>query len=272
MNEASVHTDLIVTLLISMVIFLLLVGFIVTFVLIYQKRRARHRQAITALTVNFEHEMLKSQLEIQEQTLQTISEEIHDNIGQVLSLAKLTLADDTDDVAAMKEQRDESRQLITKAISDLRDLSKSLSTDKISEIGLSRAIELQLTILNRAAHFSTGFVVSGSCIKFPVAQELMIFRIFQELLNNTIKHAHASHLDVKLDCTTDGLLLVTADNGCGFKTDAAAVTVTSGLGLNSIKKRVALFNGRVDIVSIPDKGTTISIFFPHPANAPATKN
>lgn len=272
MNEASVHTDLIVTLLIGMIVFLLLVGFIITFVLIYQKRRVRHRQMITELTVNFKHEILKSQLEIQEQTLQTISEEIHDNIGQVLSLAKLTLADDTDDVAAMKEQRDESRQLITKAISDLRDLSKSLSTDKISEIGLSRAIELQLAILNRAAHFNTGFVVSGECIKFPVEQELMIFRIFQELMNNTIKHAHASHLDVKLDYTTDGLLLVTADNGRGFKKDALLVTAHSGLGLNSIKKRVALFNGTVDIASNPDKGTTISIFFPHPSKSYAAKN
>lgn len=264
-NEDSIHTDLIVTLLIGMVVFLLLVGFIIIFLLVYQKRRARHRRMISELKLNFEHEMLKSQLEIQEQTLQTISEELHDNIGQVLSLAKLTLAEETDDIAAMKEQRTESRQLISKAISDLRDLSKSLSTDKISEIGLANAIELQLAILNRTTRLSTGFAVSGIYKKFPAKQELMIFRIFQELMNNTIKHARASHLDVTLDCNTDGLLLVTSDNGCGLK-EVTPATVTSGLGLNSIKKRVALFNGTVTIASTQEKGTTFSIFFPYQTN------
>jgi two-component system, NarL family, sensor kinase len=266
-NESSVHTDLIVTLLIGMVIFLLLVGFIITFILIYQRRRIRQRQLITELTVNFEHELLKSQLEIQEQTLQTISEEVHDNIGQVLTLAKLTLAEGPEDATILKEQRATSRQLISKAISDLRDLSKSLSTDKISEIGLTKAIELQLAILNRTGQLTTGFCVSGDMMSFPEAQELMIFRIFQELMNNTIKHAQARHLEVQLDCKPEGLWLITSDNGCGFDTANRPGGVHSGLGLKSIEKRVALFHGTIKIMSKPDEGTRISIFFPSQVKA-----
>lgn len=267
MKKGSIYTDLIVTQLIGMVIFLLLVGFIITFVLIYQKRRIRHRQTVANLKLNFEHEMLKSQLEIQEQTLQTLSEEIHDNIGQVLSLAKLTLAEDTDNIAAMQEQRADTRQLIGKAITDLRDLSKSFSTDKISEIGLSNAIEMQLGILNRTAQLRTDFEVSGVYNRFPGEQELVIFRIFQELMNNTIRHARATHLQVRFNGTADGLLLVTSDNGCGFKTDSVPAGVHSGLGLKSIKKRVALFNGTFHIEANQPTGTKFSIFFPYLATA-----
>jgi two-component system, NarL family, sensor kinase len=266
-NETSVHTDLIITLLVGMVIFLLLVAFIITFVLIYQRRRARQRQLISELTVNFEHELLKSQLEIQEQTLQTISEEVHDNIGQVLTLAKLTLAAGTNDINVLNEQRATSRQLISKAISDLRDLSKSLSTDKINEIGLPKAIELQLAILNRTGQLTTKFSVAGDMMAFPVAQELLIFRIFQELMNNAIKHAQASHLEVQLDCKPGGLWLITSDNGCGFDTVNRPADVHSGLGLKSIEKRVALFHGTIDITSKPGEGTRISIFFPSQAKA-----
>jgi two-component system, NarL family, sensor kinase len=266
-NESSVHTDLIVTLLIGMVIFLLLVGFIITFILIYQRRRARQRQFISELTVNFEHELLKSQLEIQEQTLQTISEEVHDNIGQVLTLAKLTLAEGPEDVTILKEQRATSRQLIGKAISDLRDLSKSLSTDKINEIGLTKAIELQLAILDRTGQLTTTFSVLGDMMPFPVAQELLIFRIFQELMNNTIKHAQASHLEVQLNCRPEGLCLIMIDNGRGFDRADMPAGVHSGLGLKSIQKRVSLFNGTMEIVSNANEGTRISIFLPSQSKA-----
>src|SRR5262245_47425278 len=123
----------------------LLVIFIIMFFLLYQKRYYRYLQEKVKLQAQFQETLLQSQIEIQEQTLKTISQEIHDNIGQVLSLAKLNLS--TMEIMRLDELQEKiitSKKLVSKAIQDLRDLSKSMNTDNIEALGLVRAIEYEL--------------------------------------------------------------------------------------------------------------------------------
>ena len=102
-----------------------------------------------AIQSSYENELFKTQLEVQEQTFQDIGQEIHDNIGQALSFIKLNINTiNIDDSAAAKEKLLESKQLITKVIQDLQDLSKTLSTDFITKIGLPKS--------NRAAACAVG--------------------------------------------------------------------------------------------------------------------
>ncbi len=136
---------------------LLLPGcFISVFALFYQYRRNKHNQEKQQLTVEFKHALLQSQLGIQEQTMLTISQEIHDNIGQVLSLAKLNLGTiDVNKPESFTQKITDSRELVGKAIQDLRNLAKGLNTSFINEMGLLRSIEYELDMIKRSGGFIT---------------------------------------------------------------------------------------------------------------------
>src|SRR5450432_2905115 len=159
-------------------VFLLIVAIgIIMLVLVYQKKQLQYLRDKEQLRVTFEKEILESKLEIQEQTLKNISQEIHDNIGQVLSLAKLninTMSDATPE--ALQDKINDSKHLITKAIQDLRDLSKSLNTDYVTELGLSRSIEYELEMIKKTGSYEIQFGIEGKTYRLEPQQELILFR------------------------------------------------------------------------------------------------
>jgi signal transduction histidine kinase len=109
------------------IVFLILGAFIVMIMLVYRKRRNLHILEKLNLQANYKHELLKAQLEIQEQTLANVGREIHDNIGQVLSFVKLSLNPANASLEQLQQKMHDSRELVAKAINDLRELSKSLN-------------------------------------------------------------------------------------------------------------------------------------------------
>ena len=132
--------------IVSFVLFLILVLIIIISVYLYNKRKRMQLND----RVKFQQTLLQTQLEIQEQTLKNISQEIHDNIGQALSLAKLNLNTMlvTND-ESLQQKILNSKELVSKAITDLRDLSRSLDTDYVQEMGLQRAIEYELELIKK---------------------------------------------------------------------------------------------------------------------------
>src|SRR5882757_2036077 len=150
--------------------FLLLGVFILLLATLYSKRQKKNIIEKRLMKTQFDQELLRTQLEIQEQTLKTISQEIHDNIGQVLSLAKLNL--NTMDVTQqdkLQEKISDSKKLVSKAIQDLRDLSKSMNTDNIEALGLVRAIEYELEMIRKTG-FATELNVEGNIIRMEPQQ------------------------------------------------------------------------------------------------------
>jgi len=117
-----------ITLIIIASVFFIIVAIgIILLILVYQKKQLQYLNDKGLMRMNFDKELFETQLEIQEQTLKNISQEIHDNIGQGLSLAKLNINTmDSNGVAVLQDKINASKHLITKAIQDLRDLSKSL--------------------------------------------------------------------------------------------------------------------------------------------------
>src|SRR5205085_11792142 len=129
----------IVTILAGTLILILVAGFTVSILFVYQKKFYKHLQEINAIKENYNQEILKTQLEIKEQTLQNISQEIHDNIGQVLSLANLQLtAIELPANTFAMNKIDKSMELVSKAIHDLRDLSKSMNAENIIRTGVAK--------------------------------------------------------------------------------------------------------------------------------------
>src|SRR6201986_929873 len=139
-----------VIILIGIGLALLLVGFIVTTLFLYQRRQHRQEQQLARVKDEYQQELLRSQLEIQETTFKTIAQELHDNIGQVLSVVKLSLSIlPLEKDHAAYESVQASRQMLNKVIFDMGNLTKSMHTDRITQIGFVEAIRFDLDSLER---------------------------------------------------------------------------------------------------------------------------
>jgi signal transduction histidine kinase len=219
-----------------------------------QKERERTRVRM------HQQELLNVRLEIQEQTYRTISQELHDNIGQVLSLAVLNINTvKLDNTEGARKKLAESKDLLNNAIQDIRDISKTLNTDYIHQIGLTNAIDQQLQLLKRTGVYSTQLIVEGQPYKYEPERELMIFRIVQELFNNIVKHAEANQIVVSMKYEIEKLLIKVCDNGKGFNIQSQQPSQNKGLGLRNIPNRLKLIKGAISFESQPKQGTTATI-------------
>jgi two-component system NarL family sensor kinase len=239
---------------------LLLVAFLVSFVYFYQRRHFAFLREKQQIQSQFQEELLKTQLEIQEETFRTISQEIHDNIGQTLSFIKLNLNTINPTLTESQEGKwRESKELLTKVIQELRNLSRSLNTDFIQEIGLVSAVRQQLDLLERTGLYLIELETTGDAWILPADTELVLYRVIQELLNNIVKHAEASSIRVSMH-TQDQLLTVeVSDNGKGFEPDKVVVQDRPGIGLRNIINRISLIGGTATIDSAAGAGSRITI-------------
>jgi two-component system NarL family sensor kinase len=257
--------EIVIGIVVAIATFLLLAFFILILVVYYNHRKGKHFLEKQTMQSNFQHELLQTQLEIQEQTFKNISQEIHDNIGQVLSLVKLNINTMSDAAPeALHEKINDSKHLITKAIQDLRDLSKSLNTDYVTELGLSRSIEYELEMIKKTGSYEIQFNIEGIIYRLEAQQELILFRIVQEVLHNIIKHAKASIIDVQLIFKPEIFTLKINDNGVGFDTSQLDVNNYNGLGLGirNMHNRANIINTNFKLMSTQEKGTTIILTLP----------
>jgi two-component system NarL family sensor kinase len=248
---------------VALMLFLVIV-FIMS-VVRYNRKMYAHMKEKLSMQSHFQQTLLQTQLEIQEQTFKNISQEIHDNIGQVLSLVKLNINTmDRDKPEPLQEKIDNSRTLITKAIQDLRDLSKSLNTDYVIELGLMRSIEYELEMIQRTVNCEIAFTANGKTYRLERQQELILFRIVQEVLHNIIKHSKATAINVTAVFEPETFTLTIADNGIGF--DAGKIEDHNyegfGLGIRNMHNRAKMINADYKLTSTLQKGTTVTITLP----------
>jgi two-component system, NarL family, sensor kinase len=239
---------------------------ILIFFMTYQKRKLRYLHEKQQLQSQFSQTLLQTQLEIQEQTLKNISQEIHDNIGQALSLAKLNLntMPITNDEALQQKIRN-SKELVSKAITDLRDLSRSLDTDYVQEMGLQRAIEYEMEIIRKTGTIETSMIVEGTLFRLEKQKELILFRIVQETFNNILKHANAKKIEVNINYSNDGFVLTIEDDGKGVNLQPLNEGENNnfGLGIRNMHSRAKLIGADFNMTSKIGEGTEVKIVLPN---------
>lgn len=235
------------------------------YVNLYNHRKRKHLKERELLQKQYEEELIKTQMEVQEHTLKTIAGEIHDNVGQLLSLSKLTLGtvNMRNDPERAEQKIHSTLTLLDASIKELRQLSAVLYAENLLSMGLERAVENELNWLTRSGQFK----VEWECIpqtKKEIDQQkaLIAFRLIQELLNNTIKHADASAITVLMRSADDDITITVRDNGKGFDI-AAALTQRRGLGLTTLFKRAKMINGHLTLTSEAGVGTTATLIFPY---------
>lgn len=239
--------------------FIILVGIIITTAVLYHNRKKAHQFEVS----KFQNTLLQSQLEIQESTLQNIAQEIHDNIGQTLSLVKLNLNTLDPAKPAWEEKTRTSKELVGKAIQDLRNLSKTLHSDTILASGLVKAVAYELSLIQGSGAAHTSLQMAGEPPRLPAEVELILFRMVQEALHNIIKHAKATLIAVKIWADEGNLYLLVADDGIGFDPGLQNSGVDGGSGLRNMHNRARLIGGYCKVHSAPEKGTQIEWNIPY---------
>jgi signal transduction histidine kinase len=237
--------------------FILLFGFFVFLVLlsfVKRKRKLLHDQEIRES--QFQQELLQAQLEMQEHTFKTISQEIHDNVGQILSLAKVNLNIVTMDEKAPERLHDIKTQ-VTSAITELRNLSMGYYADRIAEKGLLAAIQYQLQQLDKTGLFTTSFESTVDHVSMDKNKTIFLYRMVQEALNNALKHSGGDHIAVKVYEQNDEVHILLRDNGKGFSTKGA--DFKPGIGLSSMQQRAAMINARIEVTGDKEQGTTVHL-------------
>ena len=239
---------------------LFLICFITFIVYKYQKKQLDYLKNIQEIQITHDNAMLVSHAEIQEQAFQNISREIHDSIGQKLTLSKLYLnLLDVNLVGKANEIVGDSIKLISEVIINLSDISRGISSELVLNDGLIHAIEYEVGQMEKSGLFELIFDVKGKTFFLDFNTELVLFRIVQESLNNILKHADADNILIELEYGEKFINLSISDNGVGFKMDEIKF---KGAGLTNMKKRAMLMDGKFGISSMRGQGTKINVNIP----------
>lgn len=255
MLQASANS--VIFIIVGTLIILFFVFFFYLLMIQLHKRRTLYQKELYNLKVEYEQTIFNAKLEIQEQTFKNISQEIHDNIGQVLSLAKLNL--NVIPKNESSEKIDLTEKLLTKAINDLRDLSKSLSAEKIADTGLAIAMGQEMNVVEKVAkNIQTNFIYNHEPVLISREQTIVVFRIIQELIQNIIKHANASKIKLQLLGSEQETTILLEDDGIGFDLEKLDETKI-GIGLKNIKQRCKMIGAEFILNSEPGNGTFVKI-------------
>jgi signal transduction histidine kinase len=245
--------DFVLPILFASFFVLLLMAAVFMLFRIYLKRKNKLLLEKERMTIQFEQTLLQSKLEIQEQTFHDISQELHDNIGQVLSLTRINLntlnaPNETEKITTMDE-------LLGKALTDLRNLSHSLDADYIRNNGWTGLVEKLMTSLQNTGKFTTYIQFDKDLPLLGTEKPIILFRMIQEVIHNVIKHAEANTIYLKAQKENDRLVITISDNGKGFSENL----VSGGAGLHNLHNRAKMINAELTINSQPGMGTLVKI-------------
>jgi two-component system, NarL family, sensor kinase len=237
------------------VVFLVMISY-------YNNKKMLAAKEKQMLKNSFEKLLLESRLEIQDEILNNISQEIHDNVGQILSLAKLQL--NIIDQAGIfdKERVMDVKESISRAMQDLRDIAKSMNSQRIQQHSMEELVTAELKRISKTGSANTSLDITGTEKEFEFREKLILFRIIQECLQNIIKHANATEVKVSIQHSNNQLAISISDNGKGFDLNQETLP-GNGLGLQNIINRTTLIKGKVSITTALNEGTCIHINIPY---------
>ncbi|MXV14810.1 sensor histidine kinase [Hufsiella ginkgonis] len=263
--QETFSQDPYLTVIISTLLLLFFVCLLTYFFFRQQKKRFQHEQEVIELRESFNQTILQSKLEIQDRTLQHIAEELHANFSHLVSLININLSailpQSSGDV---KEHISETKALAKQLMTEVKALSVSLNSDFIMKTGFVKALENELDRLAKTRQYEVSLTKSGSLVKLPPGQEVVLFRLCQEILNNVVKHAEATKVEVTLNYADHSLTAQVKDNGKGFdvKEASAKSAEKESTGLLNMANRARLIQADFELMSNPGSGTVVTVVLP----------
>ena len=239
-------------LLLVLVGVMILVAFsMVLLFIVFNNRKNKLLQEQILEKKKFENELAETQIEIREATLRNISWELHDNIGQLMTLAKIHLQNSKSD----PDKIEETVQILGNALQEVRALSKSINPESLKNMSLLEAIHNEMNRFERMKFIQTEYKIQGNPFEIPNKVEIIIFRILQEFFSNTIKHSRGTSLSVLVQFSENKLIIHSKDNGIGFDEN----NDFTGIGLKNMKTRAKLIDAQLTLNSSASEGTELII-------------
>lgn len=210
--------------------------------------------------VRKEQELTEARLQAEDQQRYEIGQDLHDGVGQMLAYINVFVEMLKTKGALSKPELTNLESALQNTIQQVRTLSRLLAPPELKDIGLRESIRELInscTVMKRPT-FSLDIYPAQEDYNLNLSKKRMIYRVIQELLNNTFKHADAEHVNLSLRFDKKNLLLVYEDDGRGFDQRK----IKKGIGLDSIQSRIKFHQGSLKIKSEPGKGSTTSISVP----------
>lgn len=248
-------------LLIYMIAVLVIVTtLVIVFFVVFLKRKNKLLLDKIEQQQAFEAEIAQAETETQEQTLKNIGWELHDNVGQLLSFAnmqlsilKMQVADD------VKEKFKETSDALKESLAEVRALSKTLNNEVVLNIGFEKSIANELNRMKKMKFESAELEIIGEVKAFKNRKhEIILFRIFQEFLSNSVKYSEAKNIKIILNYQSNTLIITAKDDGKGFNLNETE----KGSGLINMKSRASLINAHLELTTKPTEGVKLLLKYP----------
>ncbi len=206
-------------------------------------------------------------VQLQEESLRSLSRELHDGVGQVLTAIKMDLGmierAATPDPQVLQGRVREVREQVTELLQEVRTMSQLLRPSMLDDFGLVPTLQWLVEKFTARTRIVVDLRTPPPETRLPPPIEVLLYRVTQEALTNVVKHAKARHVDVELDVRDGQAALTIADDGIGFDVERFRRTpVAGGVGLLGMRERVAYYRGRIDIKSRPQAGMRITLTIP----------
>ncbi len=240
---------------------------IILMVIIYQKRMLRQQNALQAAETQYQQELLKATIDSQENERERIAKNLHDDVGALLSAVRLNLGRLS---LRTKQESDlpvlirETDGLIDNVLENIRSISSDLVPPVLERFGLAVSLRNLCLQLNTSGLIHTEVQLEGEEYRLPRKAELQLFRITKEVVNNTLKHSGASHIEIMLQHSPGNLQICISHNGKGLTHAQALLLLETqkGLGLKSIESRARSIQALIQYIYIDAQHSKVLITLP----------
>ncbi|MCW3071074.1 MAG: hypothetical protein JWO44_964 [Bacteroidetes bacterium] len=260
-----VDKDIILAIVSSTLLILLLIAILVIVFFISGKQRIKQEMEMAAAKLSFERELRQVETEVSEHVMGRFAHEIHDNIGQLLTAMHIQIENQKLDHPQLAEGFKPTEIYLGEVSQHLRMLSRTLNNDYIGHIGLLIAMQTEVDRLRALKRFRVHWPPVEGKSNLDKNQELMVFRIFQEITQNVLRHSAAKNLYIETNNANEQFELTIRDDGCGFVPEQVQASQKAS-GLRNIVKRAQLAGLECSISSSPGKGCEFKLKKPGTGN------
>jgi signal transduction histidine kinase len=242
--------------LIASTVALLLISIgLIVFVTYFFKAKKKAILAEQANKLRYEQNLSHTKVEVRAQTLGYISRELHDNVGQLLSVAKLSVGH----MKPAPSNAQELNEILDQTATEVRSISHSLSAERHSNFSLIDALQKEVARIEKIGLIQFTINIEAYHAELDADQEVILFRIIQEFIANSLKHSEASQLSILIQKPEPhSLELSLSDNGMGYDTDQYA----AGSGLLNMHTRAEMLQAKLVLSSTPQGGTQLILSLP----------
>ena len=254
------QAEIIIFIILATLIVFVFNGAAVAFIIQYRKRKLEHQQEKESINKVHAQELLTKQVKIQYQTMQDIGREIHDNVGQKLTLASIYtqhLSFQTKE-DGIQSKLNEIAAIIDESLSELRNLSKHLTAQEETTDEWMNKVNDEINRLKKMSNCPIHFESSVASLKATNTIQNFIIRIIQEFSQNSLKHADCTLIEIMIRSQNQHLIVALQDNGKGFDSTRSF----NGIGIDNMRKRAELIHAEFDLKSEINKGTKLLISIP----------